>query len=148
MHVIGLGSVLSVGDGIARVWGLEDAKAGELLEFPGGVMGMVLNLEEDNVGAVLFAQPGNRDRRAGFRRSLPGEAALKRNRVPACLSLRAILRARHFGVFARQSCGRPEEAGGVVEVLFHAFHDGMQIGLREAEWSEHGAPHEAAGSVS
>jgi len=48
------GSILQVGDGIARIWGLEDAMAGELLEFPGGVMGMVLNLEEDNVGAVLF----------------------------------------------------------------------------------------------
>ena len=49
-----VGSVLSVGDGIARVWGLEDAMAGELIKFPGDVMGMVLNLEEDNVGAVLF----------------------------------------------------------------------------------------------
>jgi len=49
-----VGSVLQVGDGIARVWGLENAMASELLEFPGGVIGMVLNLEEDNVGAVLF----------------------------------------------------------------------------------------------
>ncbi len=49
-----VGTVLSVGDGIARIWGLEDAMAGELLKFPGDVVGMVLNLEEDNVGAVLF----------------------------------------------------------------------------------------------
>ena len=49
-----VGSVLQVGDGIARVWGLEKAMAAELLEFPGGVIGMVLNLEHDNVGAVLF----------------------------------------------------------------------------------------------
>jgi F-type H+/Na+-transporting ATPase subunit alpha len=48
------GTVLQVGDGIARVWGLKDAAAGELLEFPGDVRGMVLNLEEDNVGVVLF----------------------------------------------------------------------------------------------
>src|SRR5271163_4181689 len=48
------GTVLSVGDGIARVYGLEGAMAGELLEFPGGLMGLVLNLEADNVGAVLF----------------------------------------------------------------------------------------------
>ena len=48
------GSVLQVGDGIALVWGLEDAMAGEMLEFPGGVVGMVLNLNEDSVGAVLF----------------------------------------------------------------------------------------------
>jgi F-type H+/Na+-transporting ATPase subunit alpha len=48
------GTVLSVGDGIARLYGLESAMAGELLEFPGGLMGMVLNLEEDNVGAAIF----------------------------------------------------------------------------------------------
>ena len=48
------GTVLSVGDGIARLYGLENAMAGELLEFPGGLMGMVLNLEEDNVGAAIF----------------------------------------------------------------------------------------------
>jgi F-type H+/Na+-transporting ATPase subunit alpha len=48
------GKVLSVGDGIARLYGLSDAMAGELLEFPGGLMGMVLNLEEDNVGAAIF----------------------------------------------------------------------------------------------
>jgi F-type H+-transporting ATPase subunit alpha len=48
------GTVLSVGDGIARVYGLEGAMAGELIEFPGGIMGLVLNLESDNVGAALF----------------------------------------------------------------------------------------------
>ena len=48
------GSVLEVGDGIARVYGLSDAKAGELLEFPNKIMGMVLNLEENNVGVIIF----------------------------------------------------------------------------------------------
>jgi len=48
------GRVISVGDGIARVYGLENAMSGELLEFPGGLVGMVLNLEEDNVGAILL----------------------------------------------------------------------------------------------
>jgi len=48
------GTVLSVGDGIARVYGLENSLAGELLEFPGGLKGMVLNLEEDNVGVALL----------------------------------------------------------------------------------------------
>ncbi len=48
------GTVLSVGDGIARVYGLEGAMSGELLEFPGGLMGLALNLESDNVGAALF----------------------------------------------------------------------------------------------
>ena len=49
-----VGSVLSVGDGIARVYGLDEVKAGELVEFPGGIKGMALNLERDNVGCVIF----------------------------------------------------------------------------------------------
>jgi F-type H+/Na+-transporting ATPase subunit alpha len=51
-----VGSVLSVGDGIARVHGLDNVMAGELLEFPHGVKGIALNLEEDNVGTVLFGE--------------------------------------------------------------------------------------------
>ncbi|MBC7074568.1 MAG: F0F1 ATP synthase subunit alpha [Syntrophomonadaceae bacterium] len=54
VEVSNVGSVIYVGDGIARVYGLQGAMAGELLEFPGGTVGMVLNLEEDNVGAVLL----------------------------------------------------------------------------------------------
>jgi F-type H+-transporting ATPase subunit alpha len=50
------GIVISVGDGIARIYGLENVMAGELLDFPGGVTGMVWNLEEDNVGAVIFGE--------------------------------------------------------------------------------------------
>ncbi|MDY0291146.1 MAG: F0F1 ATP synthase subunit alpha [Desulfuromonadaceae bacterium] len=50
------GSVISIGDGIARIHGLDKAMSGELLEFPGGVMGMVLNLEEDNVGAAILGE--------------------------------------------------------------------------------------------
>ena len=53
------GRVISVGDGIARIYGLGNAMAGELLEFPGGLTGMVLNLEEDNVGAVLLGRDDN-----------------------------------------------------------------------------------------
>ncbi len=49
-----VGEVLSVGDGIARVYGLDEVRSGEMLEFPGGVKGMALNLEQDNVGVVLF----------------------------------------------------------------------------------------------
>lgn len=49
-----MGTVLQVSDGVARIYGLEGAEAGELLEFEGGVTGVVMNLEEDNVGAVLF----------------------------------------------------------------------------------------------
>lgn len=50
------GTIISVGDGIARIHGLDNAMAGELLEFPGGTMGMVLNLEEDNVGAAILGE--------------------------------------------------------------------------------------------
>src|SRR5690554_949626 len=49
-----VGTVLQVGDGIARIYGLNSVKAGELVEFETGVTGVVLNLEEDNVGAVLM----------------------------------------------------------------------------------------------
>ena len=49
-----IGRVLSVGDGIARVYGLDNVQAGEMVEFPGGIMGMALNLESDNVGIVIF----------------------------------------------------------------------------------------------
>ena len=53
-EVAEVGRVLSVGDGIARVYGLDNVQAGEMVEFPGGVMGMALNLESDNVGIVIF----------------------------------------------------------------------------------------------
>jgi F-type H+-transporting ATPase subunit alpha len=53
------GTVLSVGDGIARIYGLEGAMAGELVEFPGNLMGLVLNLETDNVGTVCFGDVSN-----------------------------------------------------------------------------------------
>ena len=49
-----VGQVLSVGDGIARVYGLDKVQAGEMVEFPGGLKGMALNLESDNVGVVIF----------------------------------------------------------------------------------------------
>ncbi|MCH1541509.1 MAG: F0F1 ATP synthase subunit alpha [Alphaproteobacteria bacterium] len=58
-----IGQVLSVGDGIARIYGLDNVQAGEMVEFPGGTRGMALNLEEDNVGAVVFGS--DRDIREG-----------------------------------------------------------------------------------
>ena len=53
-EVAEVGQVLSVGDGIARVYGLDNVQAGEMVEFPGGILGMALNLEADNVGVVIF----------------------------------------------------------------------------------------------
>ncbi|MEE9558195.1 MAG: F0F1 ATP synthase subunit alpha, partial [Candidatus Brocadiales bacterium] len=49
-----VGTVLQVGDGVARIYGLDDCMAGELLEFSEGLYGVALNLEEDNVGAILL----------------------------------------------------------------------------------------------
>jgi F-type H+-transporting ATPase subunit alpha len=78
------GSVLQVGDGIARIYGLENAMSGELLEFPNGVMGMVLNLEKENVGCVLFGsdelvKEGDPVRRTGRIAQVPvGEAMIGR----------------------------------------------------------------------
>src|SRR3990172_6868330 len=56
VEVAEVGTVITVGDGIAKIFGLDNVMSGELLEFPGGVMGMALNLEEENVGAVLMGE--------------------------------------------------------------------------------------------
>jgi F-type H+-transporting ATPase subunit alpha len=64
-----VGQVLSVGDGIARVYGLDNVQAGEMVEFPGGIKGMALNLEADNVGVVLFGS--DRDIKEGDTSSGP-----------------------------------------------------------------------------
>lgn len=78
------GTVLSAGDGIARVYGLEKAMAGELLEFPNEVLGMTLNLEEDNVGVALLGdatliKEGDEVKRTGRIVDVPvGEALLGR----------------------------------------------------------------------
>ena len=55
-NVAEVGTVLSVGDGVARVYGLDNVQAGEMVEFPGGIKGMALNLESDNVGVVIFGE--------------------------------------------------------------------------------------------
>jgi F-type H+-transporting ATPase subunit alpha len=79
-----VGTILQIGDGIVRIWGLQDAMAGELLEFPGGIIGMVLNLEQDNVGAVLFGpdteiKEGDTVKRTGKVAQIPaGDAMLGR----------------------------------------------------------------------
>jgi F-type H+-transporting ATPase subunit alpha len=59
-QVAEVGRVLSVGDGIARVHGLDNVQAGEMVEFPGGIRGMALNLESDNVGVVIFGSDPTR----------------------------------------------------------------------------------------
>jgi len=56
VDIYDVGTVLQVGDGIARVYGLSKVMMSELLEFPNGVMGVAMNLEEDNVGCILFGE--------------------------------------------------------------------------------------------
>jgi len=79
-----IGTVLSAGDGIAKVYGLDNAMAGELLELPGGVYGIVFNLEEDNVGIVIMGEythikEGDTVKRTGKIASVPvGEALIGR----------------------------------------------------------------------
>src|SRR5215467_13162476 len=78
------GRVLSCGDGIAQIYGLQNAASGELLEFPHSIYGIVLNLEEDNVGAALFGEPqaireGDEVKRTGRIAEVPvGEGLLGR----------------------------------------------------------------------
>jgi F-type H+-transporting ATPase subunit alpha len=79
-----VGTVLQVGDGIARIWGLQDVQMSELIQFPNDVMGLVLNLEEDNVGAAIFGETsliheGDTVKRTGRVASVPvGEAMIGR----------------------------------------------------------------------
>jgi F-type H+-transporting ATPase subunit alpha len=122
-----VGTILQVGDGIARIWGLHDAMAGELLEFPGGVIGMVLNLEQDNVGAVLFGpdtdiKEGDAVKRTGKVAQVPvGEALLGRvvNSLGQPIDGKGPIAARHFNpvesvvpnVVQRQPVKEPLQTG-------------------------------------
>jgi len=82
--VMETGTVLTVGDGIARIYGLEGAMASELVEFPGSLFGMVLNLEQDNVGVAIFGEAshvkeGDTVKRTGRIADVPvGEALVGR----------------------------------------------------------------------
>ena len=84
IEVAEVGRVISASDGIARIYGIQNAMAGELLEFPHGVRGLVLNLEEDNIGAVLFGHyekiaEGDTVKRSGIILSAPvGDAMIGR----------------------------------------------------------------------
>ncbi|NLI91040.1 MAG: F0F1 ATP synthase subunit alpha [Peptococcaceae bacterium] len=84
LEVVDVGTVIQVGDGIARIYGLEKAMSGELLEFPGGVYGMAMNLEEDNIGCVILGpyediKEGDQVKRTGRIVEVPvGEALIGR----------------------------------------------------------------------
>jgi len=125
--VYDVGTVLQVGDGIARIYGLSKVAAGELLEFPNNVMGMALNLEEDNVGAVLFGESdsvkeGDSVKRTDILASMPvGEAMLGRvidplgqpidGKGPIDTQIRLPLERRAPGVIYRKSVHEPLQTG-------------------------------------
>ncbi|WP_028320159.1 F0F1 ATP synthase subunit alpha [Desulfatiglans anilini] len=121
------GTVLSVGDGIARVYGVENAMAMEMLEFPGGIYGLCLNLEEDNVGVAIMGddsqiKEGDTVKRTGRIAEIPvGEAVLGRviDAVGQPLDGKGPIEATEFrriemvapGVIARQPVGEPMYTG-------------------------------------
>jgi F-type H+-transporting ATPase subunit alpha len=122
-----VGNVISVGDGIARVYGLEKAMAGELLEFPHGVMGLALNLEESQVGVVLLGdyteiREGDQVRRTGRIMEVPvGEALVGRvvnalaqpidGKGPIVTKDRASVERLAPGVIDRQPVKEPLQTG-------------------------------------
>lgn len=122
-----VGEVQMVGDGIARVWGLSEAMSGELLEFPGNLLGMVLNLERDNIGCVLLGpyshvKEGDPVRRTGRIVQVPtGEALIGRVVNPLGQPLDGDgpivtgkfrpLEARAPGVIERQNVHEPLQTG-------------------------------------
>jgi len=121
------GSIISVGDGIAKVYGLDGAMAGEMLEFPGNLFGIALNLEEDNVGAVLMGddtgiKEGDPVKRTGRIAQIPvGEALTGRviNAIGEPIDGKGPIKSTHSsrievvapGVVTRQSVREPLQTG-------------------------------------
>ena len=122
-----VGTVLSTGDGIARIYGLQKAAAGELLEFPHGIYGIALNLEEDNVGAALFGEThmikeGDTVKRTGRIAEVPvGKALIGRvvnalgepidGRGPIETKERRRIELKAPGIVARQPVKEPLQTG-------------------------------------
>jgi F-type H+-transporting ATPase subunit alpha len=122
-----VGKVLSVGDGIARVYGLETVQAGEMVEFPGGVKGMALNLEKDNVGVVIFGEDrglkeGDTVKRLNEIVSVPvGKGLLGRvvnplgepidGKGPIQAAERRLVDVKSPGIIPRQSVNEPMQTG-------------------------------------
>ena len=122
-----IGRVLSVGDGIARVYGLDQVQAGEMVEFPGGIRGMALNLESDNVGVVIFGtdrdiKEGDTVKRTGAIVDVPAGKALLGRVVDALgnpidgkgaieASERRIADVKAPGIIPRKSVHEPMATG-------------------------------------
>lgn len=127
VNVSEVGTVIQVGDGICRIYGLEKAMQGELLEFSNGVYGMVLNLEEDNIGCVILGpytqiQEGDEVKRTGRIMEVPvGEALIGRvvNPLGQPIDGKGAIKTSEFrpvespapGVMARKSVHEPLQTG-------------------------------------
>ena len=127
VEVAEVGRVLSVGDGIARVHGLDNVQAGEMVEFPGGIRGMALNLESDNVGIVIFGddrsiKEGDTVKRTQSIVDVPaGEALLGRvvdglgnpidGKGPIAFSERRVADVKAPGIIPRKSVHEPMATG-------------------------------------
>ena len=126
-----VGQVLSVGDGIARVYGLDNVQAGEMVEFPGGIKGMALNLENDNVGVVIFGKrqhdQGRRHRQAHRRhRRRAGRQGPARPRRRSARQSRSTARARSQNVAERRRVD--VKAPGIIPRK--SVNEPMQTGLK------------------
>ena len=126
-EVAEVGQVLSVGDGIARVYGLDSVKAGEMVEFPGGIKGMALNLESDNVGVVIFGEDrtireGDTVKRTGTIVDVPvGKGLLGRvvdglgnpidGKGPIASTERRLVEVKAPGIIPRKSVNEPMQTG-------------------------------------
>ena len=122
-----IGQVLSVGDGIARIYGLDNVEAGEMVEFPGNIKGMALNLEEDNVGVVIFGddssiKEGDTVKRTGSIVEVPvGKGLLGRvvdslgnpidGKGPIDSSEKRRVDVKAPGIIPRQSVNEPMQTG-------------------------------------
>ena len=127
VEITDVGTVIQVGDGIARIYGLEKAMSGELLEFPGGIYGMALNLEEDNIGCVIMGpytqiREGDTVKRTGRIVEVPvGEAMLGRvvnslgqpidGKGPINTNKFRSVEKRAEGVIERKSVNQPLQTG-------------------------------------
>ena len=127
LNVDQVGRVLSIGDGIARVYGLNKIQAGEMVEFSSGVKGMALNLESDNVGVVLFGsdtaiREGDTVKRTGNIVDVPvGKSTLGRvldalgnpidGKGPLNAEKRSLVEAKAPGIIARKSVHQPMQTG-------------------------------------
>ena len=126
-EVAEIGQVLSVGDGIARVYGLDRVQAGEMVEFPGGIRGMALNLESDNVGVVIFGddstiKEGDTVKRSGDIVDVPvGRGLLGRvvdalgnpidGKGPVDAEERRLVEVKAPGIVPRRSVHEPVQTG-------------------------------------